>query len=149
MKVILLKDVKKVGVRGAVQTVADGYANNVLIPGKLALPATADNLKRWEREQEGKQSHAAFDATMAKKALSELDGKSVSIEARANPSGGLFEAIRARQVSEAIQKELGASIPEESITLLPADAIKKLGEYHAEISIKGANAEIVVSVQAL
>jgi large subunit ribosomal protein L9 len=148
MKVILLQDVKKVGVRGAVATVADGYANNVLIPGKLAILATSENLKRWERERAGEKEHAAFTATMAQKALGDIDGKSVSLQARANPSGGLFEAIRSKQVAEAIQKELGVSVPEEAITLLP-ESIKKLGEFRAEIKIQDASAELMIIVSKL
>jgi large subunit ribosomal protein L9 len=148
MKIILLTDVKKVGVRGAVATVADGYANNVLIPGKLAILATSENLKRWERERVGEKEHAAVNATMAQKALSDIDGKSISLQARANPSGGLFEAVRAKQITEAIHKQLGASIPEEAITLLP-EAIKKLGEYRAEIKVHDASAELVVVVSKL
>ena len=46
MQVILLTDVKKVGQRGTVITVADGYAMNVLFPKKLATPATPENLKK-------------------------------------------------------------------------------------------------------
>lgn len=148
MKVILLKDVKKVGVRGAVVIVADGYANNVLVPGKLAVPATGENLKRWERERIGEKEQSAFNATLAKKLLGEIDGKSISLQARANPVGGLFEAIRPHQVAEAIQKELGASVPEEAITLLP-ESIKKLGEFRAEITIHGASAEIGIVISKL
>lgn len=148
MKIILLTDVKKVGVRGEVAEVADGYANNVLIPQKLAVPATGENLKRYDREKQAREGKASLDATLAKKLLSEIDGKSVSIQARANDTGGLFEAIHPRQVAEAIRKELNVSVPQEAITLLP-EVIKKLGEFRAEIALSGASAEIVVAVSEI
>ncbi|MBI3573698.1 50S ribosomal protein L9 [Candidatus Kaiserbacteria bacterium] len=147
MKVILLEDLKKVGQRGTVAIVADGYANNVLIPKKLAVPATGENLKRHDKEKQAREGKAALDATLAKKLLSEIDGKNVSIQARANPNGGLFEAIHPRQVAEAIRKELNVSIPEEAITL--PETIKKLGEFRAEIVLQGVSAEVVVLISKI
>jgi large subunit ribosomal protein L9 len=148
MKVILLADVKKVGVRGSLQEVADGYAQNVLIPKKLAVPATAENMKRYDREKMAREGKAALDATLANKLLAEIDGKAVSIQVKANDTGGLFEAIHPKQVAEAVQKELNVSIPEGSVTLLPS-SIKKLGEYRAQVAVSAAVAEIVVMVSRL
>src|SRR5437870_13868268 len=65
MKVILLDDVTKVGRRGEVREVSDGYARNFLIPKKLALSATAGNLKNLEhikRQQEAKGDREKADA---------------------------------------------------------------------------------------
>ena len=148
MKIILLQDVKKVGARGSVVEVADGYANNVLIPKKLAMPATGTNLKKVEKEHSAREGKALVDASLAHKVLADLDGKSVGIQAKANEHGGLFEAIHPRQVAEAVRKELGASVPEESVTLLP-NVIKQLGEFRAEITLHGSSAEIAVVVSAL
>ena len=69
MRIILLQDVKKVGQRGSVVTVADGYAQNVLLPKKLATPATPENLKRIERERKGAKERTALDTVFAKKVL--------------------------------------------------------------------------------
>jgi large subunit ribosomal protein L9 len=148
MKVILLQDVKKVGVRGSLVDVADGYANNVLIPKKLALPATGENMKRYDRERQAREGKAALDATLAKKLLAEIDGKSISLQVKANEAGGLFEAIHPRQVALAIKHEFHVSIPEESITLLP-ESIKKLGEFRAEVVIEQQSAELIVQIEAL
>jgi large subunit ribosomal protein L9 len=148
MKVILLQDVRKVGARGTVVQVADGYANNVLIPKKLAMPATGANLKKIEKEQSAREGKALVDASLAHKLLAGLDGKSVSIQAKANEQGGLFKAIHPRQVAEAVRIELGVSVPEEAIVLLP-EHIKTLGEFRAEITLHGSSAEIAVVVSAL
>ncbi len=147
MKIILLQDVKNVGARGAVAAVADGYAQNVLIPRKLALPATPQNLLRIEREKILLKEREATDAGSAKKLLSEIDGKSVSIQARANDAGGLFEGIHPKQVAEVIHKELGVSIPEEAITL--SEPIKKLGGFRAEVFLGGVSAELAVEVSRI
>ncbi len=147
MKIILLQDVKKVGVRGAVATVADGYAQNVLIPRKLALPATPQNLLRVEREKSIAKEREATDAVSAQAVLASIDGKSISVQARANPSGGLFEAIHPKQVAEAIRTELGVLISEEAIMLL--EPIKKLGEFRADLKLHGTTAGVTVSVSKL
>lgn len=148
MKVIMLADVKKVGQRGTLVTVADGYANNVLIPKKLALPATAENIKRFEREAQGRKEKVAMDATLAKNALSEIEGKTVQIKARANEKGTLFESIHAKQVAEAIHKELQVSLPEKAIGLADGP-IKKLGDHRVKISVQGASANVSVEVTAV
>lgn len=148
MRIILLSDIKKVGVRGAIVEVADGFAQNVLIPKKQAVPATGANLKKVQTAESARAGKAIFDATMARKALADIDGKSVSIQAKANAQGGLFEAVHPHQVAEAIRKELGVAVPEGAITLLP-EHIKTLGEFRAEIALQGASAEVVVAVTAL
>ena len=145
MQVILLTDVKKVGQRGSVAAVADGYAQNVLLPKKLAVPATPENLKRYEKEREGAKARDALTATFAQKTLEAIDGKTVSLEARANEAGGLFEAIHEKQVVDAIQKMLGVSLPEDAITL--GAPIKKTGTFKVGVSSHGMSAtvEVVVS----
>lgn len=148
MKIILLTDVKKVGVRDAIVEVADGYAQNVLIPKGLAVPATGGNLKKAKAAASARAGKVATDASTAKKLLAEIDGKSVEIKAKANEQNGLFEAIHPKQVSEAIRKELGATVPEDAVVLLP-EHIKTLGEFRAAITLHGSVAEIRVLVSAL
>ena len=77
MKVILVADVKKVGQKGQVVEVSDGYAQNVLLPRKLALPGTAGNLAKQEKQNERKADKKAFDHTLLAKTLKELHGKTV------------------------------------------------------------------------
>ena len=144
MKVILLTDVKKVGQRGTLVTVADGYANNVLIPKKLALPATPQNLKQYERKVQGEKERQHMDASLAKATLSEIEGKTVQIKTRASEKGTLFDSIHEKQVADAIAKELKISIPESSIHI-PEGVIKKLGEHRVIVSLHDSH----VGVQLL
>ena len=146
MKVILLQDVKKVGQKGSVATVADGYANNVLIPKKLAAPATPQNLLKWEREQEGKKERQAAEAAAAKQLLSVIDGKTVTMKVRANDAGGLFEAIHPKDIVAEIRKQYSIEIPVEAISF---DPIKKTGTYSGNIALRGASAKISISVEKL
>lgn len=148
MKVIMLADVKKVGQRGTLITVADGYAQNVLIPKKLALPATAENIRSFEKRNQSAKDKVAMDTTLAKKALAEIDGKVLEIQAKANEKGTLFESIHAKQVAQAILKQFKMSVPEDSILIVDGP-IKKLGSHRVEVKIQSAFAELTTTVNSL
>jgi large subunit ribosomal protein L9 len=142
MKVILVQDVKKVGQKGSVVEVADGYAQNVLLPRKLAMPATAANIKAAEAEAASRAGKQATDEAMAKAMMAKLEGATVTIKAKAGETGTLFVAIRAKDISEAIRKDLGFEIPESAILL--ADPIKKTGDHMVPLSLMQAHAIITL-----
>jgi len=143
MKVILLKDVKKVGQRGTVVEVADGYAQNVLLPQKLALPATAANLKHHEAGEARVADKKAYDDSLLVMNLKKLDGRSVILNARANESGTLFQAVRAKHIAEAVEKQFGVVIPE---ALIHAEDIKKIGEYPVKIEHDTLHVELRITI---
>ncbi|TAJ13536.1 50S ribosomal protein L9 [Patescibacteria group bacterium] len=145
MKVILIADVKKVGQRGTLVTVADGYAQNVLIPRKLALPATVENLKKFEREKNAVQSKIALDEAFAKRALADLNGKTIQVIAKANEKEKLFETIHAKTVIEAIAKEYNVSLDSSALTFKDGP-IKTLGSHRVIIAVQSAKAEVFVEV---
>ena len=143
MKVILLKDIKKIGQRGTIATVADGYAQNVLLPQKLAIPATGANLKTHEEGEKKKEDQKAYEESLFAAAMKKIDGKTVTVVSRANEAGTLFQAVHPKQIAEAIERELGVVIPE---TLVTADEIKKKGEYEVTISKNGMSVNVRVTV---
>lgn len=143
MKIILLKDVKKVGQRGTIADVADGYAQNVLLPQKLAIPATGANLKKHEEGEKKKEDRKAYEESLLFASLKKIDGETLTLTVRANESGTLFEAIHARQISEAIEKQFRVVIPEELISI---EDIKKRGEYELKIVKGEKSAHVRVAV---
>ncbi len=145
MKVVMLLDVKKVGQRGAVVEVADGYAMNVLFPKKQAIPATPENLKRVEKEALAAKGKKDMDGVLAKKALEQVHGKTITIDAKANPTGGLFEAIREKQINDMLRSNYKVSLPESAIRL--DGAIKKTGTYEVPLFLHEARARISVIVK--
>lgn len=147
MKVILLQDVKKVGQKGMVAEVADGYAQNVLIPKRLAAVATPAALKQAEASALKSAERVAVDAALAKQALDQLDGKTVTITTKANESGTLFEALHEKQIVEVIKKEFAISLPESAVVL--EAPIKKTGLIPVPLSLVGASASISLNVNAL
>ena len=126
MKVILLDDVTKVGRRGEVRDVSDGYARNFLIPKKLALSATAGNLKNLEHIK--KQQDAKADRLKA-----DAEGMRAKIEAlvyeerrQASEEGKLFGSVTSQDIADFLGTR-GVPMDRKRITL--EEPIKALGEH--------------------
>lgn len=145
MKVILIADVKKVGKKGSVVTVADGYALNVLIPQKKAVTATPDNLKRHEKGVAEAKGKADQSAARAHELLKQIDEKTLTLEAKAGPTGTLFKSIHESDIVEEIKKQWGIEIPESALTL--DHAIKQKGTYVVPVALLGAKAKISVEIK--
>lgn len=125
MKVILLDDVTKVGRRGEVRDVSDGYARNFLIPKKLALVATPGNLKSLshiQRQQEAKADRIRADAETLRARIETL-----TCEARrqASEEGRLFGSVTAQDVVDFLE---GHGVRVERRRVLLDEPIKALGE---------------------
>jgi len=143
MQVILLADVKKVGRKHEVVHVADGYAQNILLPQKLALPATPENLKRFKKQEGRVADKKAFDESLLIKNIKELDGKAITIDAKSNDAGKLFQAIHPKHIADAIQNTYAISVPE---SVLDAGDIKNVGEYTVLLSFKKTSASLTVHI---
>ena len=145
MKVLLLKDVRKVGAKNSIVDVADGYAINHLLPNKLAAIATPDTIAKvaatnaaHEKEKEAEQAKLAGK-------LESLKGAAVEIIVRATPKGGLFKSVGVPDIITAIKK-IGTDLPESVVQL--AQPIKTVGEHPVELLSNGKKATITVSVVA-
>ena len=147
MKVILIKDVKKLGTIGEIKEVSDGYARNYLIPQGLALEATATRLKETQEKDLKKQKQKGKEEAAARILQEKLEGKTVKLMARTGGSDKLFGAITAKEIAEALQKEYGAKIDRKKIEL--KEPIKHLGTYEAKVNIYPAiQAQIQIIVVA-
>lgn len=145
MKVILASDVDKLGHKGDVVTVADGYARNYLVPKGLALVASkgsvrqAEDMQRARREQDekAKQEAAARVAVLA--------ASPVYISARAGEGGRLFGSVTKSDVARAIEEQLEQSIDRHDIRL--DDPIRSVGSFQVEVHLhEEVNALVTVEV---
>ncbi len=144
MNVILCADVKGQGKKGELVNVSDGYARNFLFPKGLAIEANASAMN----ELKNRESSAAHKLAEEKKAANELksaiDGKTVTIHAKAGSSGKLFGAVTAKEVSEEINKNYKVSIDKRKIGMKD---LKTYGSVTAEVKIyQGITATITVEV---
>ncbi len=148
MKVILIKDVKKLGTTGEIKEVSAGYARNYLIPQGLALEATHTRLKETEEKDLKQQKQKEKEEAAAGVLQEQLDGKSIRLLARTGGSDKLFGAITVKEIAEALQKEHGIKIDKKKIEL--KDPIKHLGTYEAKVKIYPsiqANIQIIVAAE--
>lgn len=102
MKVLLLKDVAKVGQRNTVHEVSNGYAQNFLLARGLAVPATAQRIAAAQKSQVARAEMKAHEIDEVKAAVAKLNGEAVSISAKANEKGHLFEAVHAENIVAAL-----------------------------------------------
>ncbi|PYM95723.1 MAG: 50S ribosomal protein L9 [Candidatus Rokuibacteriota bacterium] len=132
MKIILLDDVSKVGRRGEVREVSDGYARNFLIPKKLALSATAGNLKNLEHiktQQEAKADRAKADAESLR---SRVDALVYEERRQASEEGKLFGSVTSQDIADFLGRN-GLKIDRRRITL--DEPIKTLGEFSVSMRL--------------
>ncbi len=133
MKLILLSDVASLGKRGTVVNVADGYANNFLIPRKLATFATDGALKTLEQQNKAKQRRQEEEVANAKDVAVALEQTVLKVTAKAGGNGRLFGTITNANVAEAIQAQLSVTIDRHKIEM--KDGIKALGTYPIEVRL--------------
>lgn len=145
MKVILLTDVKKVGQRGSVVDVADGYAHNVLIPKKQAMPATPENLKAHQHKETLREKERASEEERLAQAVRTLSGKEVRLSVKANNAGGLFKSITPEDVQKAIADRYSIIIPGSSIHI--DEHIKQVGNFPFTVSGGGAKAHGTLHIE--
>jgi large subunit ribosomal protein L9 len=132
MKIILLDDVTKVGRRGEVRDVSDGYARNFLIPKKLALSATAGNLKNLEhikKQQDAKADRVKADAESLR---AKIEGLVYEQRRQASEEGKLFGSVTSQDVADFLGTR-GIPMDRKRITL--EEPIKALGEHSVSMRL--------------
>lgn len=146
MKVIMLKDVGKVGQRGKVIEVSDGYALNFLIPQGAAEQATAEKVKAYQAREKVENENRAKEQAKLQALVQSLNAQRIEIKARATEKGGLFKSITAGDVSKAIKEQKGATISAEAIEL--DKPLKVTGEHILKIRAGGAESQITFVITA-
>jgi len=132
MKVVLLKDVKKIGRRFEEKDVADGYARNFLIPQKLAVPAGTPAAKQALEHKSQLVTEQSKEDQKLQADITKLTGTTLKISAKVNEQGHLFEKLTAHKISAHIKEDLGLDIPQNLIEIEP---IKEAGTHQIPISV--------------
>jgi len=140
MEVILRQDVDKLGTRGQVVKVADGYARNYLLPKRLAVPATPANKKIIEQERQAHLRREAREKSEAEELARLLAGLSLTIARKAGEHDQLFGSVTAQDISDALAQQ-NFNIDRRKIQL--EEPIKQLGEYQVPIRL---HREVTVSI---
>lgn len=147
MKIVLLNNVDNLGERWQIVEVADGYARNVLIPQKLAEPATPNAIKHAEQMLNIQKSKAEEELKKTQDLASKIDGLELIIKAKSSAeSGELYAAITPKQIKEALLKEK-LNVPLSAIKT--KEPVKKVGEHNIALSFDhGLEAQIKLVVES-
>jgi large subunit ribosomal protein L9 len=132
MEVILRDHVEKLGKRGEIVKVSDGYARNYLLPRKLALPATAGNKKHVERERKIMETRESEEKAQAEAIASRLSTIDITIARRVGETEQLYGSVTAADISEFL-KTKGFDIDRRKL-ILP-EPIKTLGEHDVPLKL--------------
>jgi large subunit ribosomal protein L9 len=134
MKIILQRDVPKLGKGGDIVTVADGYARNYLFPRAYAVSATGGALREHSARADREKTRSANQLQSAQVDAEKLNGLNLVIIGKANPgSTKLYGSITSQDVADQIAKETGVMVDKRRIGLL--DPIKQLGDYRVGVRL--------------
>jgi len=132
MKVLLIKDVYKLGRAGDVKKVADGYGRNFLLPQKLAVLATAGALKQTTKIRSQAEIRRTELNSELKDLASHINGVTVVFSAKAGETGKLYGSITTQDVATAIQEKTRYEVKKQQIDMQP---IRNLGEFTAHVRL--------------
>ncbi len=132
MEVILKEDVAKLGSRGDVVKVAEGYGRNYLLPRKLAIQATASNKQVIDQMKAAAVRRSAKEKAQAEELSKQFDGLSVSFQRKAGEHDQLFGSVTATDLADALEKK-GFNVDRRKIQL--HEALRTLGEFTVPIKL--------------
>ncbi len=133
MKVILQQDVRGQGKKGQLVEVSDGYARNFLLPKKLAVAATAENVNTMKQQEKARKAQEAAEKAEAEALAKRLEELMVKIPAKAGEGGRLFGAVTAKEISDALSAQHGLNIAKAKLVL--DEPIKACGSYQVKAKL--------------
>ena len=132
MKVMLVKDVYKLGRAGDIKKVADGYGRNFLIPQGLAVIATAGALKQIEKVRSQAEIRRTEQNSELKGLADQINGITVTFSAKAGETGKLYGSITTQDVATAISEQTRFEVRKQQVDMQP---IRNLGEFTAHVRL--------------
>lgn len=133
MKVILQQDVRGQGKKGQLVEISDGYARNFLLPRKLAVPATAENINTMKLQEKARQAQMAAEKAEAQALAEKLQGIQVKLAVKAGEGGRLFGAVTSKEIAEALSAQFGLNITKTKLVL--DEPIKACGGYQIKAKL--------------
>ncbi|HEY5983013.1 MAG TPA: 50S ribosomal protein L9 [Anaerolineales bacterium] len=132
MKVLLIKDVYKLGRAGDVKKVADGYGRNFLLTQRLAVLATPGTLKTAEKIRAQAEIQRAAQNSELKGLAEQVNGLTLAFPVKAGETGKLYGSITTQDVATAIQEQTRYEVKRQQIDMQP---IRNIGEFKARVRL--------------
>ena len=133
MKVILLQDVKKLGKKGEIVEVSDGYGRNYLLARKLAVPGPSENLNDAKQKKAAADHKAQVASDEALVLASELKKVELTIPVRIGEGGKVFGAVTGKDISDAAKKQYDLDLDKRKVEI--KEPIKALGTFEVTIRV--------------
>ncbi|MDD5659740.1 MAG: 50S ribosomal protein L9, partial [Actinomycetota bacterium] len=147
MKVILTKDVEKIGNYGDVINVKDGYAKNFLIPSGMAVMATQGNLKQIDLVKKSRIKSEAKSIKEANEIAETLNGLKLIFKVKSSSEGKMYGSITTKDIADKILSFKKIEIDRKKIDL--EDSIREIGSYDVNIKLyKDIKCNVIVSVES-
>lgn len=133
MKVILLQDEKKLGKKGQIIEVNDGYARNYVLPKKIGLEANSKNLNDLKLQKANEEKIEAEKLAAAKELAAVLETKEVRVKMKAGEGGKAFGSVSSKEIVEELKKQHNIEIDKKKVSL--PEAIKNFGVYQVSVKL--------------
>ena len=133
MKVILQQDVKGQGKKGQLIDVSEGYGRNFLLPRKLAVLATADNINQMKQAEESRKHREAVERAEAQENAKKFENITVHMTAKGGTSGRIFGSVTSKEIASQLKREHGIEINKQKIVL--DEAIKTFGTFELKVKL--------------
>lgn len=147
MQVILLENIRNLGQLGDSVSVANGYGRNFLLPKGKAVPATKDNVEKFEARRAELEKKAADVLAVAQARADQVAELAVTIEAHSGDEGKLFGSVGTKDIAEAISAA-GVAVEKHEVRL-PTGALRNTGEFEIDIHLHAdVNATLKLTVVA-
>jgi large subunit ribosomal protein L9 len=145
MEVILIEDVKNLGIEGEILEVADGYARNYLLPRQQVVRATDSNKKVYQKKQQDIEEQRELMEQKAQDRADALGTLDLKIQKAATEEGSLYGSLNAADIVEALAEEGFDDIKPKQIII--SGPIREIGEYTVRINMVGSvEAEVDVEI---
>ena len=133
MKVILLKDVKKVGKKDQTVEVSDGYARNMIIPKGLGLPASAENLNNLKLKNKNEEKKEEKLRGIANENKEKIESSKIVLFIKAGSNGKTFGSITSKEIAEEVKNALKIDVDKKDVLL--DESLKNIGTYDVKIKL--------------
>ncbi len=148
MEIILIQDVKSLGKKGEIVKVSDGYARNFILPKKLGLEATKQNLYELQQQKAAEEKRQKELLEEAKEFAKKLEEITVKTSIKVGEGGRTFGSISAKEIVAAVKDQFGIDIDKKKLQL--SDPIKSAGSYTVKVKLHPqVTAEMKVMVEAV
>jgi large subunit ribosomal protein L9 len=145
VKVILTKDVAKLGKSGEVKSVADGFATNYLIPQQLAVPAVGGAFRAWQHDIASREEKREKERAENEIAATRIASTTLTLGVKVGDAGKLYGSVGAKEIAEALGRR-GITVDRHKVDL--DEPLKTLGTYKVAVKVaSGLTPEVTVIVE--